>query len=233
MPSRCPYFIVLGLQLALLLGMPAAARSIDAPPHGYNIELSLLTLPIKGIIIVAMVYLAFVLDRPVARHPPVHGILILVGTMLLIGTLGALIAAFTLDDGEAMYIRLVPGALGVLVLFILVGIRYLGLKLVDATILAVVFSIMTVACWFFSLKGWTDSIDPMAHFLEDVSVPLYILLGAVLMTIVYLTHAKSGEVPSSNTAQRTVHHHPLWLLGEIWVLAASFSGTMLLVLAFS
>jgi hypothetical protein len=192
--------------------------------------LSLLTLPIKGIIIALAVYIALVLKRQVTSHPTVHGILVLVGTLLLVGTLGALVAAFALNYGEATYIKLVPGILCIFVLYIVVGIRYLGFVLLDATILSVFFSVMTVSCWFFAFKGWTDSIDPIASFLSDVVLLLYILLGAVLVTVAYLVSAKAGHVVPEDGPYRPAHKHPVWLVGEVWVFAAVFSGIMILAL---
>jgi hypothetical protein len=158
--------------------------------------MSLATLPLKGLLLVLILSVPYLLRWSYVLNRPVPYLLAVLGVLLIMGAVTAFVAPYVVDGDGPATLRYLLGALVVMLLFTVVTFRYLVLDVKWAAITGFIFSMLSVLAWY-SFDGLSSSTIDLIGLLF---APLLVVLGGVLALHVYMVHIVPG---------RTVEEGPL------------------------
>lgn len=208
----------------------------DTPPSAEeDVRLSVLSLPVKGMLLLLVITLPALLGRRRAPERVVPHVLLFYGALVLVGLAGAILAAFAINDHRPSYLTLVPAAIGVLALYTVVLIRYLDLDLLNSAIAGLAFSIISLACWLYVVYGEVHVWSSLEGMLAGTYPAWLLLLATVVGIETYKFHYKPVHVTANREDPGGVEEGlrliPRRLLVELFVLDACLAAVLLAIIA--
>ena len=229
------FALIVPIALIPCLALPVFANTEPLTSTEEDVRLSVLSMPVKGLLLLLVIALPALLGRRRGPERVVPHILRFYGVLVLVGLAGAVLAAFAINEHHPSYLTLVLAAIAVLALYTIVLIRYLDLGLPNAAIAGLAFSIVSLACWLYVVYGNSLVWSSVEGMLAGTYPAWSLLLATVVGIETYRSHYKPVHVTGTGRDKGGVEDDPRsiprGLLVELLVLDACLAAVLLAVIA--
>jgi hypothetical protein len=229
------FALIIPIALIPYLALNAFASTEPLPSTEQDVRLSVLSLPVKGLLLLLVIALPALLGSRREPERVVPHVLLFYGALVLVGLAGAVLAVVAIHDHRPSYLTLVPAAIAVLALYTVVLIRYLDHGLTHAAIAGLAFSMVSLVCWMYVVYGNSHVWSSVEDMLAGTYPAWLLLLAAVVGVETYKLHYKPVHVTGSERDPGGVdegrRHIPRGLLVELFVLDAFLAAVLLVIIA--
>jgi hypothetical protein len=213
--------------LAVLSGTASATPRLVEPRA--LLRMAILNLPLNGMLLLLLYWLPTFWGSPPGPQPVARHVLLMLGCLGALTLGGALASVVAFYHGNPGTLSFTVGAVGMLLLYCALAVRYLGRGMRDAAITGGVLALVDVGTWALLISVAVRSgIGALTALMSRLLPVLLLLLLVLLGTETYLFHVKAARRAGTHQVRPIALPPTLWRTAEVWVVGAVLAAVVLL-----